>query len=317
MGLVTERAGVVGLAAFLAIDVVLVALAMGSTHGAGSGAASTASPVGATVSTTAATASAPTTAGSTTPGSGSVVRVDVAPVSVGLFALDQTTAVRFTVGSCGKGGSAVEVTQDGGATWTSRPAPFEAVVRLRIRPDKSIFAVGADKSDGCVPAIRRAVRLDGQWGGATRAAGVWFRDPRGAQTVGLPVGGTGKPCSGGSVTDLSMIDAGATALCDTGEVLVSQTGSQWQSAGSVAGGLAVAVDNKSQPYAVATGIAACRGLAVVRPAAPATVIGCVAMDLSGVTPGSIALSVASDSGWLRVGSKVYRSDAALSTWKAL
>ena len=312
MGLVTERAGVVGLAAFLAVDVVLVALAMGSTHGAASGAASTTSPVGATVSTRA--AGTPATA-ATSPASGSVVRVDVAPVSVGLFALDQKTAVRFTVGSCDKGGAAVEVTQDGGATWTTRSAPFQTVVRLRVRPDKSLFAVGADKSGGCVPAIRRASSLGGPWGSATSAGGVWFRDPRSAAKVGLPVGATGSPCPGGSVTDLSMIDAGATALCDSGEVLVSQAGSSWQSAGSVAGGLAVAVDGKSQPYAVATGIAACRGLAVVRPAAPATVIGCVAMDLSGVTPGSVALSVAADGGWLRVGSTVYRSDGTLGTWK--
>ena len=85
MGLVTERAGVVGLAAFLAIDVVLVALAMGSTHSAGS-AATGAGPVGAAVTTT--TTGAPATA-ATSPGTGSTVRVDVAPVSVGLFALDQ------------------------------------------------------------------------------------------------------------------------------------------------------------------------------------------------------------------------------------
>jgi hypothetical protein len=312
MGLVTERAGVVGLAAFLAIDVVLVALAMGSTHSAGS-AATGAGPVGAAVTTT--TTGAPATA-ATSPGTGSTVRVDVAPVSVGLFALDQKTAVRFTVGSCDKGGSAVEVTQDGGATWTSRPAPFQTVVRLRVRPDRSLFAVGADQGGGCVPSIRHASSLSGSWGSTSRAAGVWFRDPRSAATVGLPVGGTGKPCPGGAVTDLSMIDAGAAALCDSGEVLVSQSGSSWQSAGSVAGGLAVAVDSKSQPYAVVTGIAACRGLAVVRPAAPATVIGCVAMDLSRVTPGSVALSVAADGGWLRVGSTVYRSDATLGTWTA-
>lgn len=312
MGLVTERAGAVGLAAFLAIDVVLVALAMGSTHGAGGGSATNASPVGATVTTGA--SGMPTTA--TSPPAGSIVRVEVAPVSVGLFALDQKTAVRFTVGSCGKGGSSVEVTQDGGATWTSRPTPFEAVVRLRMRPDRSLFAVGADKSAGCVPAVRRAPSLQGEWGSSTQAAGVWFRDPRSDTAVGLPVGGTGKPCTGGSVTDLSMIDAGATALCDSGEVLVSQSGSQWQSAGSVAGGLAVAVDSKSQPYAVVTGIAACRGLAVVRPASPASVIGCVAMDLSGVAPGTVALSVASDGGWLRVGSTIYRSDGTLATWKA-
>lgn len=312
MGVVTERAGVVGLAAFLALDVVLVALAVGSTRGSDSAAAGGASSVGAVVSSTA--AGDPSTT-STSPATGSAVRVDVAPVSVGLFALDQKTAVRFTAGSCDKGGSSVEVTQDGGATWTPRPAPFQTVVRLRVRPDRSLFAVGADKSGGCVPSSRRAPSLVGSWGSTSPAGGVWFRDPRSAAAVGLPVGGTGKPCSGGSVTDLSMIDGAATALCDSGEVLVSQTGASWQSAGSVAGGLAVAVDSKSQPYAVATGIAACRGLAVVRPAAPATVIGCVTTDLSAVRPGSVALSVAPDSGWLRVGSTVYRSDSTLRTWK--
>lgn len=311
---VSSRVGIIGLAAFLVIDVLLVVLALNSTRASVSGAAL--SPTVSTGSSQSPSGSASKSPTATTTRSTTQHTVAVAASAVGIAAVDQGTAIRFTVGSCAKAGSSVEVTTDGGATWKTRPTPFDAVMRIRVRADKSAFAVGANQSSGCAPAIRQAPGLTKAWGDAVAATDVWFRDPRKPDTVGLAKGGTGTPCQSATVVDLSVVDAGAGALCTTGEVLVSKTGAQWTSAGSVSGALAVALDGKAQPYAVVPGAGSCTGLAVVQPASPATVVGCVQVDVGGVSPGSVALSISSDSGWLRVGTQVFRADGSLTTWKA-
>ncbi|HEV7195238.1 MAG TPA: hypothetical protein VGN19_04795, partial [Pedococcus sp.] len=148
MGRASERVGIVGLAAFLAVDVALVVLALGSTRSPVSGAGL---PVGgATTSVTgSATPSDKTTAAasgasSTTGASGP--RIQIAPLTVGLVAVDQSTAMRFTVGTCAKGGSVLEVSRDGGATWSARSTPFDSVVRIRVKPNQSLFSVGANRA---------------------------------------------------------------------------------------------------------------------------------------------------------------------------
>jgi hypothetical protein len=311
---VSSKVGIIGLAAFLAIDVLLVAMALNSTRSPVNGAAL--APTVATVSTTSPPVSASKSPTATATTSTSQPTVPVTALTAGIVAVDQSTAVRFTVGSCAKAGSSVEVTTDGGATWRTRPTPFDAVMRIRVRADKSAFAVGANQSSGCAPAIRQAPGLTKAWGDAVGATDVWFRDPRNQDTIGLAKGGTGRPCQSATVVDLAVVDAGAGALCASGEVLVSKSGAQWTSAGTVSGALAVALDAKAQPYAVLPGVGSCTGLAIVQPATPTTVVGCAQVDLGGVSPGSVALSISADSGWLRVGQRVFRADSSLATWKA-
>ena len=314
MGQASQRAGIVGLAAFLAVDVALVALALGSTRtpvsgsGLPDGRANTSATSPSGKATTAASGAAPTTVAA-------AVKIPVEPLTVGLVAVDQSTAMRFTIGSCARAGSAVEVTHDGGLTWSARATPFDAVVRIRVKPNQSLFSVGANRSSGCLPALRQSSSLSGSWGSAVKAATVWFRDPRDPSSVGQPTGGTGQPCQGSAIVDLAISDSGAAVLCGSGDVLVTTTGAQWQTTGTVPDALAVAVDAKTQPYAVTQGVAGCPGLAVVRPASPSTVVGCVPLDLKGVEPGSVALSVSAQSGWLRVGSATYRASASLSDWR--
>lgn len=319
MGRASERAGIVGLAAFLAVDVVLVGLALGTTRTPASGAGSPVGRASASVAGSAATPGQPTTAASgVTPTTGTTAagpHLQVAPLSVGVVAIDGSTAMRFTVGSCAKGGSVVDVTRDGGATWSARSTPFDSVVRVRVKPNQSLFSVGANRASGCVPALRQSTSLTGAWGSAVKASTVWFRDPRDPSSVGLPTGGTGQPCQASQIVDLAISDTGAAVLCGSGDVLVTTTGAQWQTIGTVAGALALAVDAKTQPYAVTQGVAGCAGLAVVRPASPATPVGCIPTDLKGVDPGSVALSVSAQSGWLRAGPTTYRASASLSDWK--
>ncbi|HEX5523768.1 MAG TPA: hypothetical protein VFX53_09995, partial [Pedococcus sp.] len=122
--------GLAALGAFVVADVVLVALALGSTAAipGSAGPAPRPSPVTTTspgpaaggdpaASQGAVTGEAPTQ----TPSS-----LVPAPLAVGAVAVDADTAWRFVVGDCAKGGSTVTITRDGGKTWEPMVAPFDA-----------------------------------------------------------------------------------------------------------------------------------------------------------------------------------------------
>lgn len=324
-----QRAGLVGLAAFLVLDVALVGLAVASTRqpvAAGgvqadartSGAAVTPGASGSTSSSGSSTtgSTTETTTGSTTETTtGSTSPVEVVPVTVGLTAVTATTALRFSTGSCSTGGADLSLTRDGGTSWTTRPAPFDATVRIKVRADESAFAIGAKSGGKCAPSIRQASSFDGTFGSAQRTGDTWFRDPRSADSVGLPSGGTGHPCgTGGAVVDLA-VDSGAAALCDDGAVMTSETGSRWKRKASVPGALAVAQTTGGRVLVAASGIGECDGIALVDAAKPGEVLGCAALKVADVEAGTVAVAVTADSGWIAVGSDTYRSDGSFGTWK--
>ncbi|MFC8502169.1 hypothetical protein ACFUC1_07410 [Pedococcus sp. NPDC057267] len=316
MARLTERAGLVALAAFLVVDVALVGLAVSSTRqpvarggqtvGTPSGALSTAPAPG--PSTSPAGSAAPTGANG-----GAAAAVDVVPVAVGVVGVDAKRALRFTQGSCDKGGATLELTTDGGRTWGPRSAPFDVLVRVRVRADGSAFAVGADKG-GCAPAIKQTRAVDAQFGGVGSVSDAWYRDPRATDTVGLPSGKRGKPCGSADVIDLAVVDSGAQVLCGDGTLLSSRTGSSWRTVTTARGALAVAIDGSGRSYLVVPSVDGCKGLAVVDSGSPTKAAGCVVTDLGKVDPGSIALSVTPDRAWLRVGDEVHTSAADLTGW---
>jgi len=59
----------------------------------------------------------------------------------------------------------------------------------------------------------------------------------------------------------------------------------------------------------------CAGIAVVHASRPTAVVGCAAVSLAGVSPGSVALSAAGSSGWLLVGDRTLRSSDGMKTWR--
>jgi len=312
-----ERAGLVGLAAFVAVDVLLVGIAVNSTR---KPVADGGQQIGSsTVGTSSGGASnRPTTpATTTTTGSADASQPDVkvAPLTVGIVGIDQKTAFRFTVGSCRDGGAKLELTRNAGASWGPRTARFDTLVRVRVRDDGSAFSVGANASSDCTPAIRQASKFDADWGDAAAVNNAWYRDPRDERSVGLSTGGTDKPCGTKAVVDLAVVDRGAAALCADGTVLVSKTGASWDQTASVPGALALALDDKSRSVAVVPGADGCAGLAVVDAAKPDAALGCVQTDLAKVKPGTVALSVTGSGGWLRVGGAVFRAGTGLATWK--
>ena len=301
-----ERAGMVGLAAFLVVDVLLVGFAISSTRHPVTQGGTTIDPG---VVTSSPTSTTRTTAGPATPS------VKVAPLTQGLVAFDKQTAFRFTVGSCKSGGSKLELTRNGGESWGPRSAPYDTIVRVRVRPDGSAFVVGADSETECVPAIRQSGALDADFGDSAVVADAWFRDPRAATTVGVPSGGTAKPCASGQVIDLAVIDSGAAVLCADGRLRVSTSGERWDTSATVEGALALALNAKARAYVVIPGADSCDGLAVVDAAKPTQALGCAAADVAKVAPGTVALSVTAGGGWLGVGETVYLAGGNLATWK--
>ena len=159
--------GLVALAAFVVADVVLVALALGSTAATpGSAGSARATLPGHDDLTRAAAGGDPAASqGAVTDSDAdadAVVAWCRAPLEVGVVAVDADTAWRFVVGACAKGGSTVTVTRDGGNTWEPMVAPFDATVRIRVRDTGGAFAIGSD--DSCTPRFRQAAKDATTWG---------------------------------------------------------------------------------------------------------------------------------------------------------
>jgi hypothetical protein len=119
-----------------------------------------------------------------------------------------------------------------------------------------------------------------------------------------------------TVVDLAVTDSGAAVLCSDGRVRTSRSGTTWSTAATVPGALALTMSTQGTSYYVAVpGVGGCEGVAVVQVSAPSTAQGCAQADASSLEPGTVALAVTSDSGWLRVGAATYRSNGTLRSWQ--
>jgi hypothetical protein len=312
MSRVGSRLGLVALSAFLAADVALVGLALRSTAGASDAGGRSTSAGG-----SAAPAGAATPSGTNTPSAtespapdGAGPGLDVVPVTVGIVAVDAENAWRFETGSCSKGGSTLAITEDGGSTWQPRAAPFDATMRVRVRDNGAAFAIGSDKD--CSPRFRQTEKGVPAWGAESRVPDAWFRDPKSSAAVGTAEGRKAEPCGEATVVDLSITDTAATALCSDGRVLSSDTGASWAPGATAPGSVAVAATD--QRTLLVRPMDGCDGLGVVDAQAGDTALGCAEVDLAGVEPGRVALSVRGDQAWLLAGDTVLRSSGDLSEW---
>lgn len=299
-----ERTGVVALMAFLVVDVLLVGYAINSTRQpvAEGGTTITSGPLTTPTSST----SARTTARAT---------VKVVPLAVGLVPMDGDAALRFSTGTCQDGGSVLELTSNAGKTWGPKAAPFDAISRLRVRADGSAFVVGGNTSADCAPSIRQADAVDADFGDSAEVSDAWYRDLRSPAALGVPAGGSKKPCGSAAVVDVVVPETAAVVLCADGRLRTSQTGEQWADRGKAVGALAIGLESGERIVAVVPSAGGCEGLAVVDAAKPGTALGCVVVDLADVEPGTVAIATAGGAGWVRVGRDTYRAGANLKTWK--
>ncbi|EWT02863.1 hypothetical protein N865_03115 [Intrasporangium oryzae NRRL B-24470] len=314
----TKRVATIGLLAFLALDIVLVVLALRPPR------TTDAAPTVPTPVTTSSTSvgATPTTGDTTSTGSTSTTGTGSAgsrpaPLTVIVNGLDATVAWKATTGTCGSGGATLAVTKNGGARWSVVKAPTEAISRVQPLDTQRAFVVGA--STACRLRQYSTTDLGSSWTGPSAVSGGWARRLDQPSTVVTPAQDAAQPCGGKAVVDLSRTSAQqAQALCVNGDIVETGDGGQtWVSAGKASE--AVALANRSASGRVTTYVArvvpSCDGVQIARVAdgKDPVQLACVATTVP-ATPGRIAISTPDEGGWLVVGDETFTGTRDLKAW---
>lgn len=297
----------VGMAALVVLDVVLVFLALRGPSLPASADLGTPTPV---VSGTA----DPTTATKAATKTTEAVPYTPAALTLMISGLDATHAWRATAGTCKDGGARVQTTSNRGKTWSKGSEPGSAVVRVQPVSTTKGFVYAADEK--C--ALGEYVSDDGAktWRAPTDVTGAWTRQAKNASTVITPADANAKPCGKDDVIDLSRASTEAAyVLCRDGTLRhTSDGGASWSDAGSVPGGLSIGF-GQGGLYVVRGGSASdCAGLQVLKTTAGTkpTPVGCIESP-GPADPGAVSLSVTKAAGWLAVGDETWTSPD-LVTW---
>lgn len=265
---------------------------------------------------------APATSPSSTKTTSTAATLAAQPLTLMISALDRTTAWRAAAGTCQGGGAKVQISTDGGKTWSTESSPARAVTRVQPLATARGFVLAADKD--C--RLGQYTTTDGgqSWTGSGSTTGAWGRKPDAAEEIYTPQDPAARPCTGGDVVDLARSSAtGAQVLCQDGTVRQTIDGGQtWRDAGEVKGALAIAnrvEGNRLVGYA-ARSVDGCAGVQLVRigtggQGADPEVLACIEADLTDVA-GRVALSTPKAGGWLLVGKQTFTAGADLTSWKA-
>ena len=310
-----NRVATIGLVAFLAVDVALVALALRPDRAPSEPASTT--PV-TTPTTITGTAGSPTSASaSRTPSATATASAPaVDPVALLVSALDGQTAWRVKGGACTAGGSTVELTTDSGETWTKLKSPARAVSRVQALDDSNAFLIGAGADCGLKQFSTS--NAGETWKAPVSPEGGWARQLDAPTEVLTPQDQHAKPCGAQAVVDLSRTSATqAEALCASGDVKVTEDGgSTWSDSGSAPA--AVALSNYLEgdvltTYAVRV-VSACEGLQLVKvvKGRSATIVTCV--RTAAPRKGAVGLWVSADAGWIVNGDETWTAGSGLRTW---
>ena len=314
-----NKVATIGLVAFLAVDVALVALALRPGRPGGAEPA-TGTPTSVVTTTGAASSTKTPAATGTSTGTATGARgPQPAPVALLIGALDATTAWRASTGTCQQGGATVSVTADGGETWDKTEAPARSVIRVQPLDEDRVFAVAA----GADCELKQYASNDrgDSWQAPSAVSGGWARQLDEPTEVLTPQDDRAQPCGPSTaVVDLSRTSASqAQALCVSGSVRVTNDGGEtWTDAGAVEGGLALG--NRLEKGQLTTYVARvagdCPGIDLVRVAKgkASESVACIGTTLPSKA-GQIGLSIVAEAGWLVAGDKVWTAPAALKAWK--
>jgi hypothetical protein len=193
--------------------------------------------------------------------------------------------------------SVVEVSTDGGRTWTRTDPGLRAVVRLKTFGPSGVFAVGADAD--CRPTFARTDGPGQPWRiDRTGTGDKWYRVPGKPDTVHAPGGDSSRPC-GSDLTDLAGLGTyQAAALCADRRIRTIDQGRGWRTVQTRSGGVALNADDAG--FVVARRRSGCRTVSVVR----FDVAGAGLRRAGGGVPGSrpapgrTAVSVSGSSTWV-------------------
>lgn len=299
--------GVIGVVAFLAIDLILVSAAVTRTDAGGADGAPP-SPVGTSTADAAPATSEPSATPSPSAGAATAV---LAP-SVFLAAGDAEVAWRTTAGSCTGDAARIETTIDEGRTWDARTTDsFDArrVLALTVEsPD--VGSIVADVTAACSRTSLQSFTGGEFWRDAPALASTTaYVDPDEPGTVHLIQGEQDAPCDDA----VQVVDSGqgVAVLCGSGAVHVRSGSGDFRQV-DVPGVLALALG----PDGILTAGTAesCTGTSIGRivPASgDVSVVGCAD---AAPTSGQVAVSAAGRDVWLLTGDAVSISTDGGETW---
>ena len=311
----SSRLATTGLVGLLALDVVLVAMALRSNQTSGIDTSPSSTATASIHSSGVPESPSPTTS---TPSvtSSATATAATAPLQTMLVAIDDQRAWRVHAGSCSAGGATLATTNDGGRTWADAKAPLRTIVRVRPADSQAAFVVGADLR--CLAELKSTTDGGGAWGSTSTVGSAWFRDPKNPKVVWAPGASTSQPCAELAVLDLAVVSQStARVLCADGLVRsTTNTGSSWTDSGEVTGAVALAVlsADPAKTYVARLDVPDCAGIQVQR-VDQSVATSCIQTAVPH-DPGQIALSLVKGGGWLAVGDMTMRSTDGLVTWTA-
>ncbi len=170
--------------------------------------------------------------------------------------------VAWRATSTGCDGSAmVEVTTDGGRSWSKTKPGLTAIVRLKAYGDSSVFAVGAD--DRCRPTYAWITGPKQRWQrDRSRVENIWYRNPDDLAEVHTPGGGTSRPCGDGLLDLAGLGTFQAAVRCDDGRIRTDAEGRSWRTVQEESKAVSLNADDNS--FVSAGTRAGCSGVVVRR-----------------------------------------------------
>ncbi len=237
-----------------------------------------------------------------------------------LVATGTDSAYRAIVGSCPDGGSSIDATDDGGATWSS----FDISTRLGIGAIQSVSPggtgyasfVGLNLQDCSSASAGQTYTSGNDWEIASRALGTtWYLDPTNPQALIGPGGvNVEAPCALGRLT--SNGDESVAGVCTDGRIVSSSdSGASWNQSDSIEGIDALTFAN-DRLIAGTVGQPSCAdGVALQILDSSLSVTGETCVPAGASTAGQTSISEAPDGTlWLLAGENVLRSSDEGANW---
>ncbi len=307
------------LAAFVAVDIALIQLALTATHPTTVDSSATpGSPLLSIAPSTSTSASSPPTpvASASQPASGVVP-----PPSRILTALNATTAWRALTGPCPATAASPELTTDSGSHWkvtdVTGPTKVTALQRIIVPSARQALMVGLSQT-GCTPElVRTFVAGDNYAVYPNDLPGAWFVDPANRASVHSPAGSFAAPCA--AIIAVAPQDAKVAAvLCADDQVFVTtDAAAHWSQPVTVAGAVNLTV-SASGYLAAAIGQKGCAGVQIVALSAALAMGhgGCYPTTVSPLSlSDGVAISDAGNTLWLWAGNAIVRSSDGGTTWQ--
>ncbi|QAY74719.1 hypothetical protein ET445_16625 [Agromyces protaetiae] len=295
---------IAGIVVFVVFDLLLVWWAFTSTRGA-QGAAGDVDGLGEVPTVT-----WPTESSSPVPTP--LTDFEVAAPTAVLAAVSESVAFRAPAGSCPAVPASLEVTTDGGATWSPAVVPGASAIQSVESDDGELVTVVARRADSCAPLVYRCFVQGVAWQETGELPSFWYLD---GGSVVAPGGGTSAPCEA-PVQLAARSDAQTAVLCADAVVYATgDAGATWAGSSPIDGVAAIAATGSA--YLVALeGHDGCAGVQVAAlgdDLAPGAAGGCLESD---APEGATVLAASADgaSTWVWSGEVVARSADGGATW---